>query len=307
MVRTLVDTLPYTGPLSVLIYTLVILRYDPMSAGMYGILAVFLGGVIRDVTLDGGNPQTIKSWGRRTIEGCKIGAENMAPLPAVLASLGIVISVITRTGFTQRFSLQMIALAGGVFILVLVLAMLASILFGMGMPTPAAYVVVAILTAPGLVRLGIRPITAHMFVFYFALLSTITPPVALSCAVGAGIAEARFWDVAKETMRLGLFAFVIPFTFALNQELIYWEGARTFITFFAISIGLLIMAIGLVGYDIRKNVPMWQRFVYLGVAFAIFFVPMYTVKVGLAVIGVGWLAFQSLRTGGLPVPEFARR
>ena len=195
-VRTLVDTLPYTGPLSVLIYTLVILRYDPMSAGMYGILAVLLGGILRDVTLDGGNPQTVKSWGRRTIEGCKIGAENMAPLTAVLASLGIVISVITRTGFTQRFSLQMVALAGGVFILVLLLAMLASILFGMGMPTPAAYVVVAILTAPGLVRLGIRPITAHMFVFYFALLSTITPPVALSCAVGAGIAEARFWDVA---------------------------------------------------------------------------------------------------------------
>lgn len=307
VVRTLIDTLPYTGPLAVLIYTLVILRYDPMSAGMYGIVAVFLGGLVRDVTLDGGNSGTVKAWGRRTIEGCKIGAENMAPLTAVLASLGIVISVITRTGFTQRFSLQMIALASGVFILVLLLAMVASILFGMGMPTPAAYVVVAILTAPGLVRLGIRPITAHMFVFYFALLSTITPPVALSCAVGAGIAEARFWDVAKETMRLGLFAFVIPFTFALNQELIYWEGARTFVTFAIISIGLLMMAIGLIGYDIRKNVPLWQRAVYLAVAGAIFFVPMYSVKLALAGMAGGWLVFQSIRTGELPVPEFARR
>ena len=108
-------------------------------------------------------------------------------------------------------------------------------------------------------------------------------------------------------MRLGLFAFVIPFTFALNQELIYWEGAQTFVTFFAISVGLLIMAIGLVGYDIRKNTPIWQRLVYFAVAAAIFFVPIYSVKIVLAVVGAGWLAFQSVRTGGIPVPEFANR
>ncbi|WP_336000736.1 TRAP transporter permease [Halorientalis halophila] len=307
ILRTLVDTLPYTGPLTVLIYTLVVLRYDPMSAGMYAILSVILGGVIRDVVLDGGNMTTVKAWGRRTVEGCKIGAENMAPLTAVLASLGIVISVITQTGFTQRFSLQMISLAGGVFILVLLLAMLASILFGMGMPTPAAYVVVAILTAPGLVRLGIQPITAHMFVFYFALLSTITPPVALSCAVGAGIAEAKFWDVAKETMRLGLFAFVIPFTFALNQELIYWEGAKTFTTFAAISIGMLLLGIALVGYDLRNDVPIWQRVIYFAAAGAIFFVPMYSAKLALAGVGGAWLILLALRTGDSPLPEFVTR
>jgi TRAP transporter 4TM/12TM fusion protein len=305
ILETLVDTLPYTGPLAVLIYTLVVLRYDPMSAGMYGILAVLLGGIARDLLLDGGDFQTVKAWTRRTIEGCKIGAENMAPLTAVLASLGMVIAVITQSGFTQRFSLQMIALAGGVFVLVLLLAMLASILFGMGMPTPAAYVVVAILTAPGLVRLGIQPITAHMFVFYFALLSTITPPVALSCAVGAGIAEARFWDVAKATMRLGLFAFVIPFTFAMNQELIYWEGLQTFTTFGAISIGLLMMSIALVGYDLTEDVPIWQRPLYLGLAAAIFFVPMYTVQLGLAVVGAVWLGVLVFRTRRLATPETA--
>jgi TRAP transporter 4TM/12TM fusion protein len=305
ILTTLIDTLPYTGPLAVLIYTLVILRYGPMSAGMYGIVAVILGGIIRDVLLDGGDFRTLNAWTRRTIEGCKIGAENMAPLTAVLASLGIVISVVTQTGSTQRFSLQMIALAGGVFILVLVLAMLASILFGMGMPTPAAYVVVAILTAPGLVRLGIQPITAHMFVFYFALLSTITPPVALSCAVGAGIAEARFWDVAKETMRLGLFAFVIPFTFALNQELIYWEGPQTFTTFLAISVGLLMLGIALVGYDLRNDLPIWQRVIYIALAAAIFFVPIYTVQLGLAAAAAVWLLLTVAVLRGMPIPGFA--
>lgn len=303
LLEKLVDTLPYTGPLAVLIYTLVVLRYDPMSAGMYGIVAVIFGGIVRDLLLDGGNFETVMAWGRRTVEGCKIGAENMAPLTAVLASLGMVIAVITQSGFTQRFSLQMIELAGGVFILVLLLAMLASILFGMGMPTPAAYVVVAILTAPGLVQLGIQPITAHMFVFYFALLSTITPPVALSCAVGAGIAEAKFWDVAKETMRLGLFAFVIPFTFALNQELIYWDGAQTFTTFVVISIGLLALAIALVGYDLIDDVPIWQRPIYLAVAAGIFFVPMYTVQLGLAVLTAIWLGFLVYRMRRLATPD----
>ncbi len=309
LVAKLIDTLPYTGPLAVLIYTLVVLRYDPMSAGMYGILAVVLGGIVRDVALgvlNGGDPlRTVKGWGRRTIEGCKIGTENMAPLTAVLASLGMVIAVITQSGFTQRFSLQMISLAGGVFVLVLLLAMLASILFGMGMPTPAAYVVVAILTAPGLVRLGIQPITAHMFVFYFALLSTITPPVALSCAVGAGIAEARFWDVAKETMRLGLFAFIIPFTFVLNQELIYWNGAQTFTTFAAVSIGLLALSIALVGYDLTDDIPIWQRPIYFAMAAGIFFVPMYTAQLGLAVVTAVWLGFLVFRTRGLATPDTA--
>lgn len=296
ILRTLVDTAPYSIPLAVLIYTLIILRYDPMSAGMYAILSVIGAGFLRDIVLDRGSLTTVKAWGRRTVEGCKMGAVNMAPLTAVLASLGIVIRIITQTGFTQRFSIQMISLAGGVFVLVLLLAMLASILFGMGMPTPAAYVVVAILTAPGLVQLGIQPITAHMFVFYFALLSTITPPVALSCAVAAGIAEARFWGVARETLRLGLFAFVIPFVFVINPELIYWNGIQTWITFAAVSAGLMMLGIGLVGYDIRDTIPVWKRVVYIAVAAVIFFVPMYAAAIGLAAVSTVWLLFRSLQS-----------
>lgn len=303
IVGELIETVPYSVPLIVLVYTLVILRYDPMTAGMYAIFAVIGGAVVRDLLLNGPNFRTVKIWGRRTIEGCKVGVENMAPLTAVLASLGIVIGTITQTGFTQRFSLQMISLAGGVFILVLLLAMLASILFGMGMPTPAAYVVVAVLTAPGLVQLGIRPITAHMYVFYFALLSTITPPVALSCAVGAGIAEARFWDVAKDTVRLGLFSFIIPFTFVINEELIYWNGFETWATFAAVSIGMLILGIGLVGHDLRTRVSHWKRTVYVAAAAIIFFVPMYSAQLGVAGVGLAVLAYQLIQSRRKPTPS----
>lgn len=306
LLRTLVDTLPYSGPLVVLIITLVVLRYDPMSAGMYAILSVVGLGLVRDVVL-GNGLSTLKAWWRRTVEGAKLGTVNMAPLTAVLASLGIVIRVITQTGFTQRFSIQMIALAGGVFVLVLLLAMAASIVFGMGMPTPAAYVVVAILTAPGLVRLGIQPITAHMFVFYYALLSTITPPVALSCAVGAGIANAKFWDTARETMRLGLFAFVIPFVFVMNPELIYWEGARTALTFLFATVGLWMLGIGLVGYDFIDHIPLWQRALYVAGAAGIFFVPMYSAQVALTGIVVVWLALRVLQSQNTTVADLVAR
>lgn len=304
--RMLVDTLPYSGPLVILIVTLVVLRYDPMSAGMYAILSVVVLGLVRDLLLGNGTA-TVKVWWRRTVEGAKLGTVNMAPLTAVLASLGIVIRIITQTGFTQRFSIQIIGLAGGVFVLVLVLAMAASILFGMGMPTPAAYVVVAVLTAPGLVRLGIQPITAHLFVFYFALLSTITPPVALSCAVGAGIAEATFWDTTKETLRLGLFAFVIPFVFVMNPQLVYWNGIGTASSFLIATVGLWTLSIGFVGYDFSARIPLWKRGLYVVVATGLFFIPVYSVQIALTCVVVIWLGHRMLQSKDMTLAEFVAR
>ncbi|WP_323173335.1 TRAP transporter fused permease subunit [Natrialba sp. PRR66] len=304
VVETLISTAPYTLPLVVLIYTLIVLRWDPMSAGMYAILTVVPAALVRDLIIDGSSTKTVRVWGRRTIEGCKIGVVNMAPLAAVLASLGIVIRIITQTGFALSFSLRMIALAGGVFFAVLALAMFASILFGLGMPTPAAYVVVAVLTAPGLVRLGLGDITAHMFVFYYALLSTITPPVALSCAVACGIAGATFWDVCKETMRLGLFAFLIPWVFVFNESLIYWDGATTALMFVAASVGIVSVVIALVGYDFRANLGYPARTVYIAAGLAICFVPNMTLKIVLSAVLVVWLL--AVVNGSVPALKTVR-
>lgn len=304
VVETLISTAPYTLPLVVLIYTLVVLRWDPMSAGMYAILTVVLAALLRDFILDGSSTETIRIWGRRTIEGCKIGVVNMAPLTAVLASLGIVIRIITQTGFALSFSLRMISLAGGVFLAVLALAMLASVLFGLGMPTPAAYVVVAVLTAPGLVRLGLGDITAHMFVFYYALLSTITPPVALSCAVACGIAGANFWDVCKETMRLGLFAFLIPWIFVFNESLIYWDGVTTALMFVTASVGIISVIISLVGYDFRANLGYPTRVAYMALGLGICFLPNTMVKLSLSAVLVVWLLI--VVNGSAPTLETVR-
>lgn len=277
--------LPYVTSLAVLVYTLVILRFDPLSAGMYTIFTLMPAVLVRNIVEVGSLTDVLQKWLIQTIDGCRTGAANMAPLTAAIASLGIVVKVLTTTGFTQRFSTQIIGLAGGVFIIVLLLSMLASLLFGMGMPTPAAYVVVAILTAPVLVQLGVRALTAHMFVFYFALLSAITPPVALACAVGAGIAEVRFWDTCVETLRLGLFAFVIPYVFVINPELIHWTE-MTPLTFIVVVSGMLTLTMALVGQHVSAGLPGWQRIVYFALAFAIFFVPLYPAQIALGAIAV---------------------
>lgn len=279
-----VDGSPLILPILALVYLLMVLRYSPLIAGMYSLLVAGATAGVRGIVTGESVRSALREWVLGTIEGAKIGAVNLAPLTAVGAALGIVVRIITATGFTQEFSLQMVGLAGGVFVLVLVFAALTSILFGMGMPTPAAYVVVAILTAPGLTQLGIQALNAHLFVFYFALLSTITPPIALSCAVGAGIAQASFWDTCKSTIKLGLFAFVLPFVFVLNPKLIYWDGMATFVMFCILLIGMLSVSIALVGYNTQSVIPHWQRGIYAATAIGLFFIPSVQIRLAIAAI-----------------------
>lgn len=284
----LFDGSPYIVAFAFLLYLLAVLRYSPLTAGLYSILVLPPLALVRDAGTEGLSAATLRGWGYDTIESCRIGAVNMAPLTAVLASLGIVVRLVNQTGLAQRITFQMNVLAGTSFILVLLAAMIISILFGMGMPTAAAYIVVAILTAPTLVAVGIGELTAHMFVFYFAMLSTITPPIALSCAVAAGIAGARFWDVAIQTLRLGFFAFLIPFVFIMNEELVLWTSA-TPVTALAVSLGLVAMVLGVVGYDNHGSLGIPRRVGYLAVAVAIFFLQQ--VQIPLAVVMLLWLVY----------------
>jgi TRAP-type uncharacterized transport system fused permease subunit len=174
----------------------------------------------------------------------------------------------------------------------------------MGLPTPAAYVVVAILTAPALVEFGINPLVAHMFVFNFALLSSITPPVALASAVGAGIAGTKFWDTAIESVRLGLFAFIIPYMYVQNQELIIWNGSETAITFVLALIGVFSLSIALAGYDWRNSIGYIERGVYIAFAVPVMFTPIRNLQV---IASAGFIAFWLYRSrtfrSRLPVSE----
>jgi len=196
---------------------------------------------------------------REIMEALSEGARGTIMVAAATASAGIVIGIITLTGIGLSFSSLIISLSYGHLVLALFLTMVASIILGMGIPTAAAYIIVAVLGAPALVNFGVPLIAAHMFVFYFAIISGITPPVALAAYAGAGIAKAPPMKTALYATLFGLFKFILPFIFIYNAGLLFIGTLQD--TFAAAAISIIIsfqVAILSVGY-FKKSIPVVHR------------------------------------------------
>ncbi len=157
---------------------------------------------------------------RSTVKAFEIAGVMSIQIIAVCACAGIIVGVISLTGVGARFSNLLLGLAAASQLLALFFAMCIAILLGMGMPTTAAYAVAASVVAPGLINLGIEPLTAHFFVFYFAVVSAITPPVALASYAAAGISGANPMETSVASFRIGIAAFIVPFMFFYNSALL---------------------------------------------------------------------------------------
>lgn len=149
-----------------------------------------------------------------------IAARMSLQLVAVCAAAGIIVGVISLTGIGSRFAAMLLGIAEANQLLALVFTMCVSVILGMGMPTTAAYAVAAAVLAPGLVRIGIDPLTAHFFIFYYAVMSAITPPVALAAYAGAAISRSDPIRTSFESFRIGIAAFVVPFMIYFSPELL---------------------------------------------------------------------------------------
>ncbi|HPD94240.1 MAG TPA: TRAP transporter fused permease subunit, partial [Pararhodobacter sp.] len=189
--------------------------------------ALFLGySVIRAGTLAMAASAAV-SWltpnkmGLRSILwALEIAARMAFQMVAVCAAAGVIVGVIALTGVGTRFSSLLLTLAGQSQLVGMAFAMLVAIILGMGMPTTAAYAVAAAVIAPGLIRMGIDPLTAHFFIFYYAVISAITPPVALAAYAGAAIAQSDPMRTSVESFKFGLAAFVVPFMFFYSKEML---------------------------------------------------------------------------------------
>ncbi len=189
--------------------------------------ALFMGySVIRAGTLSMGAAAVV-SWltpypmgPRQILYAFEIATKMTLQLVAVCAAAGIIVGVIALTGIGTRFSSMLLGLADQSQVLALFFAMVVSIVLGMGMPTTAAYAVAASVIAPGLIQLGIEPLTAHFFIFYYAVMSAITPPVALAAYAGAAIAQSDPMRTSVESFKIGLAAFVVPFMFFSSPALL---------------------------------------------------------------------------------------
>ena len=157
---------------------------------------------------------------RSIIKAFELAGVMSIQIIAVCACAGIIVGVISLTGVGARFSSVLLDLAGVSQLLALFFAMCIAILLGMGMPTTAAYAVAASVVAPGLVQLGIPMLTAHFFVFYFAVVSAITPPVALASYAAAGISGANPMETSVASFKIGISAFIVPFMFFYNSAIL---------------------------------------------------------------------------------------
>ena len=168
---------------------------------------------------------------------------------AVCACAGIIVGVISLTGVGARFSSVLLGIADQSQLLALFFAMCIAILLGMGMPTTAAYAVAASVVAPGLVQLGIPQLTAHFFVFYFAVLSAITPPVALASYAAAGISGSNPMATSVTSFKIGIAAFIVPFMFFYNSAILmdgtWFEIARAGVT---AVVGVFLLSAGVQGW-----------------------------------------------------------
>ncbi|AFT68561.1 TRAP transporter, 4TM/12TM fusion protein [Alloalcanivorax dieselolei B5] len=185
----------------------------------------------------------------------------------VCACAGIIVGVISLTGVGARFSSMLLGVAETSQLLALIFAMGISVLLGMGMPTTAAYAVAASVVAPGLVQLGIDPLTAHFFVFYFAVVSAITPPVALASYAAAGISGANAMETSVASFRIGLAAFIVPFMFFYNGALLMEAGvleiARALVT---ATIGVYLLSCAVQGWFLRQHAMGMVRLMLLASA-----------------------------------------
>ncbi|WP_372422230.1 TRAP transporter permease [Salinarimonas chemoclinalis] len=204
----------------------------------------------------------------------------------VCACAGIIVGVISLTGVGARFSSLLLGLAATSQLLAMVFAMFIAILLGMGMPTTAAYAVAASVVAPGLVQLGVPLLTAHFFVFYFAVVSAITPPVALASYAAAGISGANAMETSVASFKIGIAAFIVPFMFFYNSALLMDGGTIEILRALATAlVGVFLLSAAVQGWFLGARPPWYMR-VLLAVA------ALFMIEGGLATdaIGVGLAA-----------------
>ncbi len=242
--------------------------YTPMLAAVIGI------GMAWGVSLL--DPE--RRMGPRSIlDAIYSGAINITVVTVACAAAGIIVGSVALTGFGFKFVGLVFSLARDIHFLALLLIMIVSLILGMGLPTTGAYILAAALGVPALTKLGFNPLSAHLFVFYFAIISAITPPVALAAYAASSIAGAHPNRTGFQAMRLGILAFIVPFAYCYDPGLIL---AGNWLQNLAAVIGGIAGAIA-VGFAMEgyMNSPLrpWKRILFLTAGLACF-TPLLTIK-----------------------------
>ena len=254
LVPVLKRSVSFVGPLLVLIVWMFFLNRRPEEAGLLAAAAALIIGFF--------TPGLRIGW-QEILKIFLNAGRGMLEIAAITGLAGVVIGVLQLTGLGFTLTLTLLNIGESNALLLLVLTAIVSMILGMGMPTTAVYVLLAVLVAPGLSKLGIVPIAAHLFIFYFGMLSMITPPVCLASYAAASIGKTDPVRTGWEGMRLCAIAYVVPFLFVFSPSLLlighWWEVVLSIAT---AIIGAILLGVGLVGYLFRP-VGVIKRILFL--------------------------------------------
>ena len=268
----------------VLLIAMLLTGYSVFRAGSVGIVAAIVASWL--------SGRVDRMGPRAVLDTLSVSAREAVQLMAICACAGIIVGVIALTGIGGRFSNMVLAVAGESRFLALVFAMLIALVLGMGMPTTAAYAVAASVVAPGLAQMGVAPLTAHLFIFYYAVISAITPPVALASFAAAGMANADPWKTSFIALKLGLATFIVPFMFFYGPELLFrGEWLDIAGAFVSASFGVFLLACSTEGWYAAGRIGRPERAVLFVSALCLIVPGLATDLVGLG----GALALYAYR------------
>ena len=242
-------------PLVILI-AMIVIGYSAMYTALYATIAAIVISILNKHTR-----LTFKQLVQALIKGCR----GVMSIATACAAAGCVIGIISLTGLGLKLSSLIIQLASGQLIIALLLTMLALFILGMGLPTAPAYMLVAVLVAPALTEMGVPDLAAHLFVFYGACLSSITPPVAMAAYTAAGIANDSPMKIGVQAVKLAIVTYIMPVFFAYAPALI-GQGTPVEIALAMVSgvVGCFGLSIGVVGFFKSSLNPVLRMLVFAG-------------------------------------------
>jgi TRAP transporter 4TM/12TM fusion protein len=282
----------YIG-LGVLIYMLMVAHSSPMKSAVWAIFAIVIATFIF-------KRKTVK-WDF-IIDALYRGAKAMLMVTVACGTAGIVVGIVNLTGIGITLTSLMIGIADNSLFLTLLIATVASIILGMGLPPTAAYILLGVLTAPALVEVGLPVIVAHMFVYYYTCLAPITPPVALASYTAAGIAGSKPMATSFSSLRIGLVGFIIPFMFVYGPSLLFQGNAQDIATSLVTSIiGVTLLSASMVGW-LKRDLNILERFIPLVAALLLIYPELITDIVGvtMAVLFVVYVYFLKTKKSYVP-------
>lgn len=227
---------------------------------------------------------------KKLVETFTDAGQNACMVAVALAGAGIIVVAVTKTGFALTLGSMILSLSHNITIIALILIAVVTIIFGMGMPTTASYVIAAALAASSLIQLGINPVAAHLFILYFAVMSNITPPVAIAAYAGANLADSDPMKTGFEAFFVAMAGYLVPFMFVFSPVLVLQNATGTEILWSAVTavLGVTLMSAGLQGY-FRARLPGWLRALILASAVMLIHPNIITDLIGFGLGAAVWI------------------